>query len=115
MQVGLKGHNGQFAAGQFLLEALNQPEDERFEPYYEDLSDKKNSLLVSRKRPVADGIKQASLVPEQAVVAIDYYEDKVMKDLNFFRKDDILNELVKVIWKDKVIGDKKCERTPCSV
>lgn len=50
MQVGLKEHDGQFAAGQFLLEALNQPEDERFEPYYEDLSDKKISLLVSRQQ-----------------------------------------------------------------
>lgn len=107
MQVGLKEHDTQFAAGVFLLQALNNPDDERFEIYYEDLSDKKISLLVGRQRPVPDGIKQASLVPELAMVAIEYYEDTVMKDLNLFRKDDVMHELVKVIRGDKVIGDKK--------
>ena len=28
MQIGLKEHDTQFAAGTFLLEALNQPDDE---------------------------------------------------------------------------------------
>lgn len=107
MQIGLKEHDTQFAAGTFLLEALNQPDDERFDIYREDLSDKKISLLVSRQRPVPDGIKQASLVSELAQVALDYYEDKVLKDMNPFRKDDVLNQLVKVIKEDKEIGDKK--------
>ena len=107
MQIGLKEHDTQFAAGTFLLEALNQPDDERFDIYREDLSDKKISLLVSRQRPVPDGIKQASLVPELAQAALDYYEKKVLKDMNPFRKDDVLNQLVKVIKKDKEIGDKK--------
>lgn len=49
MQIGLKKHDTQFAAGTFLLEALNQPDDERFDIYREDLSDKKISLLVSRQ------------------------------------------------------------------
>ena len=38
MQIGLKEHDTQFAAGTFLLEALNQPDDERFDIYWEDLS-----------------------------------------------------------------------------
>ena len=79
MQLGLKEHDTQFAAGTFLLEALNQP-DERFDTYREDISDKKISMLVSRQRPVPDAIKQASLIPELAQAALDYYEDKVMKD-----------------------------------
>ncbi len=107
MQIGLKEHDTQFAAGTFLLEALNQPDDERFDIYREDLSDKKISLLVSRQRPVPDGIKQASLVPELAQAAREYYENKVLKDMNPFRKDDVLNQLVKVIKEDKEIGDKK--------
>ncbi len=107
MQVGLKEHDKQFAAGTFLLQALNQEDDERFEPYYEDLSDKKISLLVSRQRPVPDGIKQASLVPELAQAAIEYYETKVLKDLNPYRKDDVLKQLVMVINDDLEIGDKK--------
>lgn len=49
MQVGFKEHGTQFAAGTFILEALNQPDDERFNIYREDLSDKKISLLVSRQ------------------------------------------------------------------
>ena len=31
MQIGLKEHDTQFAAGKFLLDALNQPGDERFD------------------------------------------------------------------------------------
>ena len=37
MQVGLKTHDKQFAAGEFLLEALNRPNDDRFAGYYEGL------------------------------------------------------------------------------
>ena len=86
---------------------MNQPDDERFDIYREDLSDKKISLLVIRQRPVPDGIKQASLVPELAQSVLDYYEDNVLKDMNPFRKDDVLNQLVKVIKEDKEISDKK--------
>lgn len=75
MQIGLKEHDTQFAAGTFLLEELNQPYDERFDIYREDLSDKKISLLVKRQRLVPDGIKQASLVSELAQAALGYYED----------------------------------------
>lgn len=60
----MKGHDRQFVAGQFLLEALNRSEDKRFEPYYKELSDKKTSLLVSRQRPVPDGIKQHMIPAE---------------------------------------------------
>lgn len=48
-----------------------------------------------------------SLVPELAQAALDYYEDRVLKDMNPFRKDDVLNQLAKVIKEDKEIGDKK--------
>ena len=42
------------------MQVLNKPD---FEIYYEDLSDKKISLLGGRQRLVPDGIKQVSLVP----------------------------------------------------
>ncbi len=93
MQVGLKEHDTQFAV------ALNKP-DEGFEIYYEDLSDKKISLLVGRQRPVPDGIKQASFVPELATVAIEYYEDTVMKGRNPFYKDDVMHEFSKVLGNE---------------
>lgn len=48
-------------------------------------------------------------MPELATIAIEYYEDTVMKDLNPFRKDDVMHELVKVIKGDKAIGDKKSD------
>lgn len=107
LQIGLKEHDKQIAAGTFLLEGLNQPGDERFDIYREDFGDKKISQLVSRQRNVPDTIKQASLVPELAQAALDYYEDKVMKDMNPFLKDDVLNQLVKEIKEDKDISDKK--------
>lgn len=107
MQIGLKEHDKQFAAGEFLLEALNRTNDERFTGYYEILSDKKVSKLVNRQSPVPDGIQRASLVPELAEDAIDYYETKVVADLNLFRKDDVLSQLAKVIREDTEIGDKK--------
>lgn len=47
------------------------------------------------------------MVPEMAQAAREYYENKVLKDMNPFRKDDVLNQLVKVIKEDKEIGDKK--------
>ena len=107
MQVGLKEHDKQFSAGEFLLEALNRPNDDRFAGYYEGLSDKKVSKLVNRQSPVPDGIQRASLVPELAADAIKYYETKVMADMNPFRKDDVLSQLIKVIKEDTEIGDKK--------
>lgn len=109
MQVGLKTHDKQFAAGEFLLEALNRPNDDRFAGYYEGLSDKKVSKLVNRQSPVPDGIQQASLVPELAADAVKYYETKVMADVNPFRKDDVFSQLIKVIKEDTEIGDKKRE------
>lgn len=42
-----------------------------------------------------------------ARAAHDYYEDKVLKDMNPFRKNDVQNQLVKVIKEDKEISDKK--------
>lgn len=47
------------------------------------------------------------MVPE--LDAVKYYETKVMADLNPFRKDDVLSQLVKVIKEDTKIGDKKRE------
>ncbi len=107
MQVGLKEHDKQFAAGEFLLTALNRPNDDRFSGYYEILTDKKITRLVKRQSPVPDGIQQASLVPELAADAIRYYETEVVADLNPFLKDDVLSQLVKVIREDAEIGDKK--------
>jgi hypothetical protein len=46
-------------------------------------------------------------VPELATVAIEYYEDTVMKGRNPFYKDDVMHEF------SKVLGDefKKRKRT----
>lgn len=110
MQVGLKEHDKQFSAGEFLLEALNRPNDERFAGYFTSGIDaKKVSRLVSRQSPVPDGIQQASLVPELAKAAIEYYETKVVADLNPYLKDDVLGQLAKVIKEDTEIGEKKRE------
>lgn len=110
MQVGLKTHDTQGSAAVFLLEALNRTGDVRFDGYREDLSDKKISWIVNRQCPVPDGIRQASLVDELADVARDYYRGIVLSDLNPFRRDDVLEELVRVIKSDKEIGDRKREQ-----
>ena len=65
------------------MQVLNKPD---FEIYYEDLSDKKISLLVGRQRLVPD--KAGISCAELAMVVIEFYEDIVMKNLNPFCKDD---------------------------
>lgn len=50
-------------------------------------------MLVSRQKSVLDGVIQAFLVFEFTQAIRDYNEDKVLKDMNPFRKDDVLNQL----------------------
>lgn len=58
MQDGLVEHNKQESAGRFILESIAMQENSCV---MTNLDSKKISRLVSRKDPVPDDIKQASL------------------------------------------------------
>ena len=73
MQPGLMTHDGQEAAGVFLLSAINDQEYVGLHGYRTDsLGSKKISRIVSRDDHVPDGIKQASQLP-------NVLEDTVVK------------------------------------
>lgn len=108
LQSGLMENDKQESAGVFLLSAINDQDYVGEHGYRTDnLSSKKISRLVSRLDPVPDVIKQAST--KQCVIddTIQYFRDKVMKDLNPHLKDDVIDKLVKLINIDTTIPDSK--------
>ena len=108
LQSGLMENDKQESAGVFLLSAINDQDYVGEHGYRTDnLSSKKISRLVSRLDPVPDVIKQAST--KQCVIddTIQYFRDKVMKDLNPHLKDDVIDKLVKLINVDTTIPDGK--------
>lgn len=72
-----------------------------------DLNSKKISRLVSRKDPVPDDIKQASLRNDIAVKVEEYFRQKVMSDINPYTKDDVLQKLMNIIIQDAEIAQRK--------
>ncbi len=108
LQSGLMTNDKQESAGVFLLSAINDQDYVGEHGYRTDnLSSKKISRLVSRLDPVPDALKQASVI--QCVIddVIQYFQDKVTKDLNPHLKDDVIDKLVKLINADTTIPDSK--------
>lgn len=79
MQSGFVRNDKQEAAGRFLLESVSLQEDANCTT---DLNSKKISRLVSRKDPVPDDIKQASLDSKVADKVYEYFKKEVLADLN---------------------------------
>lgn len=104
MQGGLVEHDKQESAGRFLLEAVSLQLDANCTT---DLSSKKISRLVSRKDPVLDDIKQASLKPEIIEGVYEYFSKIVLVDLNQNLKYDVFETLCKVIEQDIQVARKK--------
>ena len=109
MQGGLIKHDGQESAGRFLLEAVSLQPDSFCTT---DLSSKKISRLVSRKDPVPDDIKQASLRPEIIDGVYKYFTKLVMPDMNPNLKYDVFEQFCQIIEQDvQVAKIKKKELT----
>ena len=82
MQPGLMTHDGQEAAGVFLLSAINDQEYVGLHGYRTDsLGSKKISRIVSRDDHVPDGIKQASQLPNVIEDTVKYFREVVMPDM----------------------------------
>jgi hypothetical protein len=107
MQPGLIANSNQELAAQFLLGAINDQEYVQTNGYGVDLSSKKISRLVSRKDPEPAGLKEASVKQNVIDKTIQYFRDKVMKDLNPHLKDDVIDQFVKLIGVDLTIPDSK--------
>lgn len=103
MQDGLVEHNKQESAGRFILESIALQEEACV---MTDINAKKISRLVSRKDPVPDDIKQASLKQNVVSGVKDYFANKVVPDLNPYTEADTLEKIMNVITQDAQIAKK---------
>lgn len=104
MKSGLMTHDKQESAGRFLLESVTMQGNSLCTT---NLDSKKISNLVSRKDPVPDVIRQAALQDDIASGVKKYFETKVMKDLNPYTKDDVIQKLMNVIVRDPEIAQRQ--------
>ena len=108
MQPGLMTHDGQEAAGVFLLSAINDQEYVGLHGYRTDsLGSKKISRIVSRDDHVPDGIKQASQLPNVIEDTVKYFREVVMPDMNPHLREEAIDRVVKLISVDPTIPDSK--------
>ena len=108
MQPGLMTHDGQEAAGVFLLSAINDQEYVGLHGYRTDsLGSKKISRIVSRDDHVPDGIKQASQFPNVIEDTVKYFREVVMPDMNPHLREETIDRVVKLIGVDPTIPDSK--------
>ena len=108
MQPGLMTHDGQEAAGVFLLSSINDQEFVGLHGYRTDnLGSKKISRIVSRDDHVPDGIKQASQLPNVIEDTVNYFRDVVMPDMNPHLREESIDRVVKLIGVDPTIPDSK--------
>jgi hypothetical protein len=107
MKDGFVEHDRQESAARFLLESISMQEEANI---MTNIDSKKISQLVSRKAPVPDDIKRASLKSEVQHNVFSYFQDKVIPDLNPYRKDDTFEELMNVIIQDAHISKKTKDR-----
>lgn len=103
MQDGLVEHNKQESAGRFILESIAMQEDACV---MTNLDAKKISRLVSRKDPVPDDIKQASLKHKIVSGVKVYFENIVVPDLNPYTQEDTLEKIMNVIIRDVQIAKR---------
>lgn len=103
MQDGLVEHNKQEAAGRFILDSIAMQEDACV---MTNLDAKKISRLVSRKDPVPDDIKQASLKQNVIDGVNGYFENEVVADLNPYTQEDTLEKILNVIIQDRQISTR---------
>lgn len=104
MQSGLVSNDKQEAAGRFLLKSVSLQEGANCTT---DLGSKKISRIVSRKDPVPDDIKQASLKPDIIGNVYKYFTKVVMQDLNPNLKYDVFEKFSKVIEQDVQVAQLK--------
>lgn len=103
MQDGLVEHNKQESAGKFLLDSIAMQEEACV---MTNIDAKKISRLVSRKDPVPDDIKQASLKQKIVSGVKDYFTNNVIPDLNAYTEADTLEKIMNVITQDVQIAKK---------
>lgn len=104
LQEGLVTNDGKESCGRFLLQSVTEQPNSYCTT---DLSSTKISRLRSRENPVPDDIKQASMRPEIIQGVFDYFEDKVMKDLNPALKYDVFEKVHRLIEVDVQVGQLK--------
>ena len=107
MQDGLVEHNKQESAGRFILESIAMQENSCV---MTNLDAKEISRLVSRKDPVPDDIKQASLNSKVVAGVKSYFENKIIPDMNPYTQEDTLEKIMNVITQDVHIAERLKEQ-----
>lgn len=107
MQDGLVEHNKQESAGRFILESIAMQENSCV---MTNLDAKKISRLVSRKDPVPDDIKQASLNSKVVAGVKSYFENKIIPDMNPYTQEDTLEKIMNIITQDVHIAKRLKEQ-----
>ena len=103
IQRGLKKHDGDKAAVEFLSTPLLDPR--RGYDHYFDATEV--SRLLSRKNSVPDALQQASTDNQISVNVLKYFNDSVVKELNPHLEEDVLQNLLTLVKTDQKISERK--------
>lgn len=107
MRAAFMQNDGNESATILITDAINKYPSAVEDSYYENLTSKKVSNILSRKSPVPDGWRSATFNLSVAKHVINYFENTVLKDLNGYTYQDQLQKLVRLVNNDETISDNK--------
>ena len=106
LRVGLKASKKD-AAATLILGTVNNQDYVTDHGYYEDLSSKKISRVLSGLANTPDGIQQASLIPEVITQTVENFKTEILPELNPHLKEDTLANMKRFIKSDETIAEAK--------
>ena len=106
LRVGLKDSKKEVAAT-LILGTVNDQDYVADHGYYEDLSSKKISRVLSGLANTPDGIQQASLIDEVIQQTVENFKTDILPELNPHLKEDTLANMKRLIKSDETIAEAK--------
>lgn len=106
LRVGLKDSKKE-AAATLILGTINDQGYVADHGYYEDLSSKKISRVLSNLANTPDGIQQASLIDEVIQQTVKNFKTEILPELNPHLKEDTLANMKRLVKSDGTIAEEK--------
>lgn len=106
LRVGLKDSKKE-AAATLILGTVNKQDFVADHGYYEDLSSKKISRVLSGLANTPDGIQQASLIDEVIQQTVENFKTEILPELNPHLKEDTLANMKRLVKSDGTIAEEK--------
>lgn len=106
LRVGLKDSKKE-AAATLILGTVNKQDYVADHGYYEDLSSKKISRVLSGLANTPDGIQQASLIDEVIQQTVENFKTEILPELNPHLKEDTLAYMKRLVKSDGTIAEEK--------